>query len=108
MKINTRTKQWGCLCSVRNAIFTALPYKHNGQAALKSTIKVKHCFACTCSISSLQRQIKEKARVCHHFHMYFLRKPCSFCCVCFGVFKMTFLQSIFAGYLVVLEPFLPI
>ena len=30
------------LCAWHNAIFTALPYKHNGQAALKSTMKVKH------------------------------------------------------------------
>ena len=91
-KINTRSSGsvYG-LCSVRNAIFKALPYKHNGQAALKSTIKVKHCF--TYSISSLQRQIKEKACV----------SPIHMSSKC--VFKMTFLQSIFAGFLVALGPF---
>ena len=30
------------LCARHNAIFTALPYKHNGRAALKSTMKVRH------------------------------------------------------------------
>ena len=48
-----------------NLHFTALPYKPNGQAALKSTTNESEpqCFAC--SISSLQRQVKEKAGVCH-------------------------------------------
>ena len=50
------------LCAWHNAIFTALPYKHNGQAELKSTMKVKHSVLV---YLPLQKQIKEKARVCH-------------------------------------------
>ena len=30
------------LCAWQNAVFTALPYKHNGQATLNSTMEAKH------------------------------------------------------------------
>ena len=49
-----------------NAIFTVLPYRYNGQAALKiSNESETQCFAC--SMSSLQTQIKVKARYVTNF-----------------------------------------
>ena len=95
------------LSALHSVIFTALPYKHDGQAALKSTMKVKHSIL---HVVYLHFKTNKGKSTCVSLISHVFSQKIRFTLLCVAVssksvFKINFQRFIFAAFLVVLGHF---